>query len=849
MSVWKKIARVIKNPIFASKSFNLLKYSQPQGIIEQDEADRWLAEQETQPQPQTQTQTQPQPQPQTQTQQLVKAPQEPNLHQIIDRYIKENIGQENLDILPNKEILNSLKNSPSDIEYFIDKVIEFSGGRIERIYAENFVNAVMGHSEKYFQSEEFERVQEEAPVYEQGLHDISEEKQNLDTYFEIAIKATGNLGPKGKEVLKSSKDADEIINNGIKRALGDPESDRTVDQRINFFLNNPEVMQDLIPQELIDKTEGKTVSQKIKLLKENAGPRLFNRLKQLIKDKDKSIISWVDKHFRYDIKDQSLDVPLGEEGTAMGDLVPEQKVLSEQKREVLTPKQKEARNKVASRQIAVFCREYLKDIINEVKLLKEKTSGQILESYYNKVINGIDPVKNNKIYTKIEKMDMFAQSSLDNMDSLLSTTGKVSLDKGRYLYYTPYGKLAIPTDIIDNIFKERIAGSNELSDEDMKNYVEIYKNKIEDGLVEKWFPKWTSLTTPKSIVENYNEVGKLKKRIKQLYKKGVTDVASIYNYLSAEKKSDVALKKFAGGNIKRFIEMTIAQRDEDAKSYLVGKTEDDRHNLKVKFNEDIAHLFKPISEVKNKESLNPESVNAFISLFYPSVDVRKLPSYWEAIGKEMPDDVREHIAARSFRKSHGSKVGNEFMKLSKGKMTAKNELATKEKIIAKAKEKLEWTINKYNGQVEKRLGLSPEEKKRRGYPLDPMALVDQDWGTKLDMADYVLWGVVKAGKTIPTLEAKIKGLEEKTNKLKSKIAAYELEIENMKKKYDINIAGKEQFRILYSAWKDTLNKVFKLTEMKNRYDSIKFASGSSCVEDMINQTLNQYETFFFNIIR
>ncbi|HUW43432.1 MAG TPA: hypothetical protein VMV95_00510, partial [Bacillota bacterium] len=215
MSIWKKILKEIKNPIFAGKSFNILKYAQPgPGTIIPSEVSDLQTEEPMVEEPQGQVIPPSLKQPKFKAPPVKSVESPENFIKIryIDEYIKENVRKENSlkNPLPNKDIFQELQTN-TGANYFIQRTIALAGEEGVSLgvtdedaisYAERFLNVVLDISKKYFESEDFQKTQKQ--IFEgYKVPDIQKMKHSLDSLYIINVEGIENYSQKVKKNDKS----------------------------------------------------------------------------------------------------------------------------------------------------------------------------------------------------------------------------------------------------------------------------------------------------------------------------------------------------------------------------------------------------------------------------------------------------------------------------------------------------------------------------------------------------------------------------------------------------------------------------------------------------------------------
>ena len=1004
MSIWKKILKEIKNPIFAGKPFNLLKYAQPgPGTIIPSEVSDLQTEEPMVEEPQGQVIPPSLKQPKSKVPPVksVESPENFIKMRYIDEYIKENVRKENSlkNPLPNREIFQELQTTVG-ANHFIQRTIAIANNEGVSLgvtdedatsYAERFLNVVLDISRKYFESEDFQKTQKQ--IFEgYKVPDIQKMKHSLDSLYIINVEGIENYSQKVKKNDKSVQ--------ALSFALGDPDPDkltsRVIDQRFNFFLYNSDKMQDLLAEsvdmqreiekfffdkinylekkreisekeieemeEMVDKKDiskrekiinginkrineyqaislqsieslkegdieglsfvAPTRNQKINLLAKTMGPQLIQRLKELIINKDEKIIEWVERGVRTAyFKEKGVSSLTGEEGENL-DTSTEEASRNVQMQDYKPTREEEI---MAYENVSTFAKVYLKDIIDEMRALREKTILPLLKetmgqksyntmeklSFYSKMV--LDKVNETLDAYEKAKRNIYRELH-EKQDEIMFTLKGREKDKSKKWVKGPYEEnltyIGVPKFFTEQLKKYFLSegklqrqGKGFLSEEEIREHIDIYKDSIAKGKAQAWSPELSGVIRPIFLSKKYEQIGNLKKRIKQLVEKAPTIrdidlVNSIRNRLSAESTAKLnyneILNYFSDGDPNRFILATIRQNDNEINYYFK-----DTHNLKVDIGAYVKNLFGQISEVRDGDIHNPsskafsqEAVTSYVEMFGPVKGVRVLPEFKKIIGKKSRDDEQVEKIKRILG-GENSKLFQEFTNIYEIFRKERNNIEDALKQIRKKLKHRQDLKNQrlktYNNIVKKRIekALKKIRKDREVLEQEPInnkiknkidqlnkteqdielfrTEIDKDIYYRFDDKEYIRWGFgekYRAGRqgteksklnVLKDLEKKITRYEEKEAEEKGKLAVKKKELKDFAMKHNIkeidSILNKVAFNLLYSGWKKTLHKISMLLNMKEKYNNIKFASGVSNVDVMIKHTFNQYKSFFFNITR
>ncbi len=1005
MSVWTKILKMIKNPVFADRSFNLLKYSQPPPEIStppeisvpptvspKGQFSPGLAQPIQQPSPEVA--------PEKSTEEEFRR------LKYIDEYIRENVRKPDdlKDPLPNHQIFQELQTA-SGAENFIERTIGIAreeGLVLDRDYAKKFLNVILELTKQHFQSEEYQKAQG-GDIEGYKIPEIQKMKHNLDSLYITNVEGVENYA---KKVKRNDKSVQALF-----FALGDPDPDKltgsTIDQRFNFFLYNPDKMQDIIVasaeiskevgkfffdkignlkkerkiieeqmkakmerkiigeqmkakieqkknvqkyQDRIDHVDkeieyyqtgqvqsieylkegrvesidpvAKSSNQKITFLANNVGDQLIQRLRELIVNKDEKIIEWVERGVKAAyFKERGFGSLTGVEGENL-DISTEEAMRSVQMQDYKYTREDEIR---AYGDTSTFAKVYLEDILNEIRALREKTILPLLNERVGQLSYG--PIERLSFYSKMV-LDKVGKT-LDNyeaarrniyrelhekQDELMFTLrGKERGEKKKWKKDDPYDEalsyIGVPKFFIEQIKKYFLSegklqteGRGFLSEEEIREHINIYKNNIASGKAREWSPEFFGLIRPLFLDKKYQEIGKLKNRIKQLAKNAATiKNVDLVNYIRSILKAESTeklnyneiLDYFSDGDPSRFILATIQQSDIDVNYYSKGV-----HNLKADIGGYVRNLLKQTSEIRDgdvsdasSKAFSQEAITSYVEMFGPVKSIRVLPEFRKLIGKKSRDDEQiEKI--KEILGGEDSQLFQEFTNLyeifKKKREIIEDSL---EQIRKKLKHRQElenqrlktyntWIgkkVNKFLEKVrkdkEKLLEQEPKnnlikkqidelDKSERDVESFKMKL-DENIHQRLDDREYAQWGLnekYRAGRQkaiksrldiLKDLEGKIARYEGQEEKEISKLEEAKKYVEEFVRKYKLNIdlTNKVAFNLLYSGWQKTLQKISMLMDIKEKYNNIKFASGVSHTDVIIKHAFNQYKTFFFSITR
>jgi len=444
----------------------------------------------------------------------------------------------------------------------------------------------------------------------QNLADFNYEMEKWD----LGLFDTALGQPKGKGAAKNRVEGFEV------------------DNRISFFIHNPEYLGEvlqknptvvnLLEDQLYNRlkvtpSEGGILEdlkqvgdlksnehrRLVNILNNELGPQLHLMLQTLIESNNPDIKKWIDRKGLGKLKEikniekRTIQSP-EDEGEGTWDPLD---IQGKRQGRIEAPNVESLEKKwksmdEISKRTSIIGREYIKKDIEGIENLREDTFQEYVDNLSNKYL----VEKNAKAldsYNSAEKMNVFSIVTLEQIDNLLESGGKSTKSAQAngeevVLFHNGFGDYVVPYSLLNNIFEgvpleERIG----IDINDYGEYVSEYREKVKDGLVSAPFnPKWGNMVRTSYISQKLAEMGKIKKHIKDKYKE-YPDLKTLKDRLRDVQAINESIYKFSGvskndidengkytkyGEMKRdnFISMTLNQSDAYINDLI------DRHSVK-----------------------------------------------------------------------------------------------------------------------------------------------------------------------------------------------------------------------------------------------------------------------------
>ena len=249
-----RIIKLAKTGAFYCNIFNLRK-KKAQNIVdvdENDEASRWLLEQENIAPVVSDIPVQQVP---MQEQSIVESLPE-NIEMTMDRWVKENIKEMEIEAYQNISPEDSLIGPDFVLHREISVNPKFQTELANRINIQSpaigsmksnlFVNTMMEKTERLkmeLGEQVEERKNETEAIQQLPKKDVGDERIQFSAYERFM---PGNLSDDEKNKMFSvvgEKYDDNMLSKAVEEKLSSPKREGLIDQRINFFLKYPEILQ------------------------------------------------------------------------------------------------------------------------------------------------------------------------------------------------------------------------------------------------------------------------------------------------------------------------------------------------------------------------------------------------------------------------------------------------------------------------------------------------------------------------------------------------------------------------------------------------------------------------------
>jgi hypothetical protein len=399
--------------------------------------------------------------------------------------------------------------------------------------------------------------------------------------------------------------------------FGHMQEGQVVDQKINFFLNYPQHLSQVVDDELrlilkvelkkanVDvgdgalteimnsltnlKGEGVTGGMKgqaVRILTKLRGQKLYDILRGLIEKGDKDIYDWVGKR----IHGKERVKGLGVERTRQGD--PEVSSANvgiegdEDKRKPADVRDIYLEHQ-ASEIVGHIAGKYLSPDAKNAHAVMKSGLGRMSSDTINKfkTSKGKDKKEALDNYNTSEELLAFSMPMIDHLDGLFKNKGeKLLRDPKQMAFRNKKGKIFLPKDIVRDVTRgptvdELADGEEQIPIDDYPRLSDRYMERVRKGTAKSIVPKWSSLVSVNYPVEVFKKMSKLKQNIKQIAKvnKIAPDSAESFDIVRKHLPGMLTggldtLSDFAGveegdsneeqkSKIDNFIYMTLSQSD------------------------------------------------------------------------------------------------------------------------------------------------------------------------------------------------------------------------------------------------------------------------------------------------
>lgn len=523
---------------------------------------------------------------------------------------------------PDPILFRALKEDPSLQQIFLQKLQEAGITNVNK--ASLFVETMMAKTEQLM--EDINRRQQ-VGMEEETKEDDKEralmELLSEDPYaalvilpdnglFETAFSSFIEL-PRYKQIeLFGDVDLEENLAEALEIKLSPPKSPMHLDQRMNFFLHNPQYLQEILAEnKFLNNTivqqigeENFPVSDSMEAIvkgRENKGKkrRLANILNNLIGDDLLDVLKRLAQQAHPDlarwIKPALYQMQTGKEQSYSDRGEVEEGYSKEQNlgyqakptSELSDSKINEADIQEAAEEVKSVIKYYFKDNLYDMHSLYaisiRSMLSSALEEYKKKKSSG-----NMSEYVRAESLNAFCKAMLQQLEALFKTKGKISRDKKSIKYQNLFGVISIPREVLKEIFGVgvRSKGGGEESEqqskqdiENYKKYVEQYQRRMRDNEVTTPLElAWGKMVNYKIPFRAHANLGEIKSKIKELQTRG-NNIDSIRKTLMSQERTANLMRQFCNINpddspsvavqkINDFIYMTMEQSRSDIAHFL-----------------------------------------------------------------------------------------------------------------------------------------------------------------------------------------------------------------------------------------------------------------------------------------
>lgn len=610
---------------------------------------------------------------------------EPKYADYIESYIynnRENL-QEGLPLSPlPPQIRQEILNNPEERNVYKKLVNSILGSSAAQSFNNQLFGGELDSADSRFVTNPVNNLQSQQPQR------VSEPDYSSDNsvYKEVASKliATGKLNYLISDIKSAfelygndklgddSGRANSYLNERVNYGFGSPQTPLSVDNRVDFFLSN----EDLLPQEIknfmlenaslkryqlhkaVMQKFGKQIIEKLKMLVDQAS--MIDSTDKLARESN-PIFNWINKSVRSGLKgkefekaqkgDYSLTDPTSIDGKqTVQDTLSNQDV-SRMKHERqddkdIVKENKKFYDRFSSKITGFFVKKCISNVMNDIQKMKNT----VVEELEKRSLKGQDMA---------ERLDFYVSSAIDSAEKLLngdeSLHPKINhLPDGTISYRNDLGHIEIPREDVEQAsiyIKNRgmeDAKINAESDEaelarmrgEQNDYdpevmytdanMEKYTNEYINDMSEKpeWDLNWGTLFSRKSVKNQFREIGRIKSEIKN---KNSTSIDMIRN--DPQIASDLnKLFKLDENKKNNFIQRTINQSPDEINKWIYA--EDPKKGglarAKEQFKYEIKHYLNILYPLRN--GFSGTAKKAFIGMMYPHGDI--VSGKYKAIDKD-----------------------------------------------------------------------------------------------------------------------------------------------------------------------------------------------------------------------
>jgi len=593
---------------------------------------------------------------------------------IIEQYLKENLGS------PEPAPLSpAIWHNPYNWQYFVSLVRQQLG-----VQADQFIKLVEGSTSNLFPNREAEwksvkqEIQKQKQLSRQMKEQPKTEKVTTESLYNIADEFE-KMG-KGQTFIQDmitrgnapAVVAEEVATRTIQYNLGQP-SGGNIDQRINFFVRNWQLIPDQIYQKLSEgltefginkksdfsKFQGRSSLRKslVAYLKNNVGDELLQTLSDIIDSPEVNM--WARRNWKPILMQKLRESPtsLSQKIPGEGREVSKQDLLTDESNQVrlkMRENEIEVSSEEADQMVSLFAQEYLRDILSNVQELKDDVVNDMMQGKNISLKNRQgknrpdEQIQSDllKSQEQAERLDIYFGEILNQFNNLLSLGKDVRkmTQKDVRKYKNTIGKLGIPSEMLNKfvsfvasnrrrLLEEEMEGNigqtvsnketefEELNDQQLRNLAREFIEQ--QGRDLNWIPNWRFLIKDTAIIDKYRIIGKLKKEIKNIQKQKYKDPNLIFEKTNPDFKKYFANKNEAVA----FIQRTMNQDEKDIGKWAkAGNPQFKRH--------------QEVSKVK--ETILKLNQGTFDENLSPIKSPRKILSQFNKLDKKITGDISKY---------------------------------------------------------------------------------------------------------------------------------------------------------------------------------------------------------------
>ena len=759
---------------------------------------------------------------------------------------------------------------------------------------DNFDEAIAGYTEKTVAvNPKNEMKIREALV--PGSGGQSEEATGSDIVQLLTNKLKSTMYSQNQNALDFlyTRKGQDYTHEAISRYFGPP-SGKTMDQRVNFFIHNENMMPEDIKNELYSWVEAnngvinknnelKPIDKRDKykyLIESGKAERLHGELKNIINNLEPGsealtsvmkflmgAAKWTERQELSKTQNQFQQIGVDDEGNSLDDQISNRGF---ERAQPSLEEQQESRNQ-NSGAVSFYADYYIEEVLTEAKALVEAVTGDVMNYVQEKkqVASALGGAKKDgeikklqKLQRKVEEMLFFVDAAIPHLKDIFdpesgkSTIGQSGNDmvyklkeeetsKGRGSRsggkkYRP-GSMRVPMSEVVNVSKA-VTDNTSLnpvdaarSDPVVQNALREYvKKSIQDGSM-SWIPDFRKAMSYHALAEKYNDIGEVKQQIRRhsnfVKTNGVKE--GIEAIISQLKLRD----RFPNiSNLEKFVESTLAESDESISKWING-----RDYETVAFYTTIKAIMPFMTKYKSSNMFGDAAFKTVFNLF--PVHDQVLQGEKEGAGETIDQETGERI---SYTNLYSKLTGGDISPLArlklntspKGKANAKKKITDDPALNDKQKK---IKLKELEGRWEEIGQYVSEAKiyydKERDLPKKQKMLDKYKGDLKALISNQKMFKKDEFGR--PMDSKAVASKKEEIRLLEEEISSSEAAIEEYKRRFEASpifskLSNARLFRMLYASYSNARDSVNRLNKIKNTYNSLKFASvGTKTVDHTI----------------